>query len=356
MKIAYAPLFTVRLRHEFYASGLSTRDFAVEPTPWCRQLLVQYGWLFRSLADGFVVYAEIAPDTSPGTLRRLLGDEDLALTFQLRSLNPYLFDISKLDQYRPGKEVFYFNNLRDDEEEGQLYLGDNVAGARVGKAVELVTGTVYTYRFQKEEGVNGASLTLRDLSGKWLYSTSFRLPKPEDRITERRIDLTRIDGFIPGRDSMSDDQGGSRAFFYHPALSGRDTFAVIQLFHGSGAVPASYRFLDGDALTGVGAYQVQLKARKTVWRYVTIKKYESNSFALANLSINASTAFKMVPESAKRAVFESDEAILLAEKPQNIELFHNGTKLRSLPNPTLGTALKPGGDSGSFVSELFVYV
>jgi hypothetical protein len=355
MKIAYAPLLTVRLQHDFYASGLGTRYFAVEPTPSCRELLSQYGWLFRSLEDGFVVYTEIAPDTSPVMLRRSIGDEDLALSFQLRSLNPYLFNISELDQYQPGRKVFYFNNLCEDIEQGRLYLGDSVANARVGKAVELIRGTVYSYRFQAP--VNGAVLKMKGMFGTELYRTSFRLPKPGDRVTEYRIDLTRINGLISGRYSVSDDQGGSKDFVYQPSLPRMDTFALIELFHGLQVVPVGYRFLEGDVLTGVSVYLVHLKARKTIWRYVTIKKYNKNSVALANLTINASSStFTKVLESTNRATFTSDKTIPLAEKPKDIELRHKGNKFRNLPNPTLSTALKQGGDSRSFVSELFVYI
>ena len=53
-----------------------------------------------------------------------------------------LSNISDLPDFRPGRAVFYFNNLRDDQEDGLLYLGDSLV---LGQAIRLVTATTWTH-------------------------------------------------------------------------------------------------------------------------------------------------------------------------------------------------------------------
>ena len=120
-------------------------------------------------------------------------------------------------------------------------------------------------------------------------------------------------------------------------------------------VPTEYRFVDGDELTGLAPYHIQIEGRATTWRYNVIKKYTSNNVTLAGLTITGDLDFSKVVET-DRAVFTSDASIALSESARSLSLMQGVEKVRDLPNPGLKTPLQQGANAGSFVYDLFVNV
>lgn len=363
MRTVFRPLFRVRLRHSFYASGRSRGDFLAAPAAATRRALARHGLIFRPLADGWAVYAEIEPDSSPERLLRPLGADGLRLTFLLLPANPHLWNISELPEYRPSRSVFYFNNLRDDQDGGRLYLGDSVAGERLGEALPLVAGGIYTHRFAAP--VEAASVTLADLFGNPVATISFALP-PGTSTSEYRLDLTAAGRLAPGRYSASDDHGGSAVFYYDSEIFAGRPFGAVEIFSrtdtltpdASDLVPAAYRYLDGDQLSGVD-YSLQLERRSTTWRYHVVKKYSVDGFALEDLEITGDVAFDPPSVDSERAVFTSTAAVPLAESRRDLALTTTTSppeKIRDLPNPAAATPLAAEGSPPGFVSEIYVYV
>lgn len=361
MKLSYKPLFQVRLRHTFYQKGVSLSDFRVKPTPATETLLQDRGLVFRHEPDHFAVYAEVAPDTEPGELKRAIGDENLCWRFLLEPLHPYLFNISQLDHYRVGRELFCFDNLRDDRADGRLYLGDSLAAARLGDPVALQGSETLHYRFQT--AVSSAQLSLFDRFGNLLDSLQLQVPPGEGRTREFRYDLSGVPGMRAGRYRLQDDQGGELSFYYDPALFGGNVFAVIELFNrtdertpdNSNRVPPAYRFLDGDQLTGLEAFTLQLERRNTRWRYIVSKKYDNNDVTLAQLAVTGPVSFDRADE-AQRVVFTAQDPLPLAQTQQKITLAHNGTEIRGLPNPSLSSPLDGTAAEGIKYSDIYIYV
>jgi hypothetical protein len=359
MQSAYAKLFRVRLRHSFYASGESVDDFRVEPAPASRRTLQEHGLVFRPLDDGWAVYAEVEPDSSPPTLLRPLGIDALRLSFLLLPKNPYLWSISDLPAHRPGRSVFYLNNLRGDPADGRLHLGNSVAAERVGEALPLIAGETYTYLLATPK--NTASFQIDDLFGNTLGTDSFTLPDAATSTQEHRLDLTKIQRLAAGLHTVHEDDGGWQIFYYDPQLFAARPFGVVEIFSrtdtltpdGIDLVPVAYRFLDGDVLTGV-EYTLQLDSRATSWRYNVVKKYGADGLQLEDLSIAGPVAFTKSVES-DRAVFISDDLVALAESPQTLVLEENENRVRILPNPMAATPLQAGA-TDSYVSEINVYV
>lgn len=360
MRTVFHPLFEVRLRHSFYLSGSSISDFVVEPSPATRRALKGGGLVFRRLADGWAVYGEIEPDSSPRRLLRPLGTAGLRLTFLLLPANPHLWNISDLEGYRPGSAVFYFNNLFDDAQLGRLHLGDSVADARVGTPLPLIAGNDLTHPFGAP--VQAAAVTVTDLFGRTVATSSFSLPDPAAETSEHRLDLAAA-GLAAGRYTATDDHGGSRAFYYDPEIFAGRPFGVVEIFSRtdgltadeSERVPAAYRFLDGDEVTGNGAYALQLESRSTRWRFNVIKKYTTNGFQLADLGVTGAVPFDKAVE-ADRAIFTSTDSVPLRDSRQPLALEENNDKVRDLPNPGATTPLAAGAAPGSYVSEMYVYI
>lgn len=361
MKTLFKPLFRVRFRHTFYKDGRCSETFNVYPSAGCLILLNGYGLVLHHEGDGFAVYAEVNAEGSDDMLLRSVGDDTLRFVFLLQSKTAAILNVSDLPDHRPGQDVFYFSNLRDDHEDDRLYLGDNIANARVGDPIRLVYSSVFSFRFNSP--VNSASFILKDLFGNIIHRHSFRLPDPAEKLEEYRLDLSNIDNLLPGRYEITDNHGKTERFYFIPSQFGKDVFGIIELFNKTNAltpgnndlVPAAYKFLDGDTLAGDITYTIQFEHRKTTWLYIIEKKYKLNDITLEGLKISSDVAFnKSLPD--EKAIFISAVAVPLKEEQKKIILQHNDKDIRKLPNPSLNTPLKKGGGPNSFESHMYIFV
>jgi hypothetical protein len=372
MRIAWFQLFRVRLRHGFYADGESKHDFACLPAPSTAELLRWHALRLHRFADGFGVFAEVDPSSLPNggdgqlRLRALQGDEVLRMQFQLVLLNPWLINFTELPAFRPGAEVFYFDNLRSDSASGRLHLGDSVAGARIGAPIGLVTGPEYTHRLPAP--ARSGRLELRDMFGKLVHVATFDFAGAPEPTPVHRLDLSAIDAAVPGRYRVSDDQGGARDIYYAPETFKARPFAVLEVFSttkgiadGNDKVPVSYRVFQGDRIRGASDFNVQWQPRQTLWRYSVTKKYvvPAPGIGVDSLQIGDGTEFDAVVGGTEKVTFTAKAPRALSQQPADLVLNHNGNKrIRKLPSPRPETPLKKEsvGAGQRDVSELFIYI
>lgn len=359
MRVSYVPLVTVRFRHSYYADGRSTRDFAVEPAPASRETLRRAGLLFKAADDGFAIVAEVVPDSEPPVRRKSFDAESLRLAFLLQAVNPCFGQITELPRQYPGAKVLHFTNLRPDDD-GALHLGDLAADRRVGEPIALAGGGLLNYKvIGKAEGIE---LSLTDMFGNRLGPVPYTIAATSQEATDLRVDLAAVTGISRGRHTLTDNRQGSMELYYDPDLSGANSFGIVELLASTVAlspdeeelVPAAYRFLDGQAVEPK-EYVLQFEKTATRWRYNVIKKYRTNSVELAKLAVTGPFAFSGTV-AGDRAIFTSDTPIPLSERSHGIELKHNGSRLRMLPNPDIRTSLRMGEAAGRFVSEVNIYV
>lgn len=378
MRTAYARFFCVRIRHSFYANGRSTEDFRVEPSASTRRLLDEHGLRFVPSPDGFSVAGEIEPDTRRATTGvppvpveprpiGFVGTEQLRMRFYMVSVSPYVETITDVGSHRPGRTLFYFDNLRLDLDEGRLHLGDSVAAKRLGDPVELASSSTYT--FPLDPAVRSADFTIRDAFGNTFEAGRLTVPDDQPPAVEHRIDLDRIEKLLPGRLVVSGTPGDDRAIYYDPEIFGTRPFGVLEIFSGTtdltpagtDMVPEPYRMFEGTRLRGVDDFHLQLEARATLWRYHVIKKYDLDAgLNIASLEIDDGSAFTATGSGPDLVVFESNAPRVLSEEPAGLELKHGGGKrVRTLPSPGPTTPLtreESADQSAPFVSELFIYV
>lgn len=375
MRIAWYPLFRVRLRHEFYSDGASTTDFICVPLPGTREMLREHGLLWHGFGDGFGVFAEVDPATLPDAtdparkpvLRTLTGDEVLRMQFALVLRNPYLVNFTALPALRPGSEVFYFDNLRSDTAGGPSFLGDSVADARVGSPILWVDGPVYTHRLSAPAPT--ATIELRDMFGQPVKTVAFDYSGAPEPARELRIDLSKIDGLEAGRYSAKDDQGGApHHFFYDPQGFEVRPFAVVEVFTstvglvaGASKVPVPYRVFQGNQIRRVDDFHLQWQARQTLWRYRVTKKYvvPAPGIPVASLQIGDGSDFDAVVDGSDKVTFTAKALRALSQQPAELVLNHNGNKkIRKLPSPRPEAPLKKEtvGAVEREVSELFIYI
>lgn len=361
MHAAFTRLFTVRLRHGFYADGRMHGDLVARATSVTATELAALGLGMRTLSDGFTVYAETDGAVPPRQLRPL-GAMPLQLTFVLEIANSHLLDMTALPAFRLGRQVLCFDNLRDDVSDSRAHLGDSTAASRIGAPVQLVTAPVVTYRFNTP--VNAATLTIRNVFGAVVHTTSFALSDAATRTDTWRIALDDVDALPPGRYTIEDDVGGRMALRYAPELGAVSALAIVDIYTstvdltaGPERVPASYRFLTADGIVTAREYHVQFESRATTWRYNVVRKYAADDATLAELEIAGGVAFSRALETG-RAVFASNVPVALSEQPPAppLELRDSMRKLLDLPYPDAATPLKPDAAPGDFASELFIYV
>lgn len=360
MRTTYKPLVRVRLRHSFYTDGRSVGDFSVEPASATRTVLEQTGSIFRVLQDGFAVYAEVVPGSDPPVLLRPPGADPVRLVFLLSSVNSRFEQMTALPKHRPAGTVFHLTNLRQDNDQGRLYLGDRSANARIGPAVVLVTSALFTYPVAGP--ATGLTLSLADMFGNAPRPVPYDLSAATQAGSELRANLAAVPALSAGRYTLSDSAGGSVDLYYDPRLRGRNPVGLIELFgttlpltgNGPDLVPEDYRFVAGDKIKAKD-YYVQFDRLQTVWRYNVIKRYDANAVPLDELSVDGPVAFTASVQ-VDRAVFTSSEPLALVEQPHDVQLKHAETLIRKLPNPTIGTSMKKTDAEGAFVSEVNVYI
>jgi hypothetical protein len=363
VRIVFRPLFRLRVRHGWYPTGdVREDDFEVVPTRSTAGLLTELGLRTRTHVDGITVFAEVEPGTTPPVLMRPVGAGSLRLVFELRARRPNLLNIAELPPFQAGRTVFCLDNLREDLASGHTLLGDAVANARIGPALTLVPRHIYEHSFAAP--VTTATLTIRNRFGATVATIDVRSPDLVAPIAAYRLDLSAVVPVLAaGRYQIADDQGTSAAIYYDPELAPSRPLGVIEIYShtisltpdASDRVPASYRFLAGDTLTGFAAYSIQFDALATTWRYIVMKKYVNNPIALGDLAIAGPVAFAGAV-AGDRAVFTSATALRLAEARRTFTLKAASEDIRELPEPDLRTPLGRGATATSFVSEMFVYV
>jgi hypothetical protein len=289
------------------------------------------------------------------------------MQFALVLRNPYLVNFTALPALRPGSEIFHFDNLRSDTAGGPSYLGDSVAGARVGTPILLVDGPEYTHELATP--ARTATIELRDMFDQLVHTAVFDYSGAPEPTKTLRVDLSKIEALEAGRYSAKDDQSPDRRhFFYDPRGFGVRPFAVVEVFTttegiapGNSRVPVLYRVFQGNQIRRVDDFHVQWQARQTFWRYSVTKKYAvpAPGIPVNSLQIGNGADFDAVVDGTDKVTFTSKAVRSLREQPAELVLNHNtNKKIRKLPSPSPETPLKKEkvGAVVREVSELFIYI
>jgi hypothetical protein len=101
----YRPVFSLRLRHLFYADN-RCRDFRIEPAVYTQRLLKNYRCVLKPLPDGILVFTAAGETDEP--LIPIPGNVTFA--FQLRLLNPDFSLFTELADIR-SKAAPLFTNV-----------------------------------------------------------------------------------------------------------------------------------------------------------------------------------------------------------------------------------------------------
>ncbi|MCF8367306.1 MAG: hypothetical protein K9H16_16070 [Bacteroidales bacterium] len=364
MIIKYDILLEVDVAHGYY-TGTCAADFTIEPAAATAELLSRLGLVFRRTQCGFKVFVPVIPQTDPVQLVSPLGAASLKFSFHMILHNSYFASISAIANYKPSDQLFYFSNLNEDIEVNRRFLGDHTDGTRVGNPLHSIKTNILNYTFSNP--VNAATFNLEDIFGKsyTLETPSFSFPNPAEETSSYQHNLEAVAGIKSGRYVITDDQAGSLPFYYDPALPNKNVFGVIEIFTNTNdftnppnnLVPATYRFIENDALTGQGSYTIGFEAAQMKWMYVCRKNpaNSGNGLTVNNLTIEGPVVFsKSGGDDIEERRIISDDTITAGNQQTSVILLHEGVKISDLPNPKMGTALKM--ENNEIFYEMYIYV
>ena len=364
MIIKYDILFEVEVRHTYYTEACAL-DFDIEPSPECAALLGRLGFVFRKNNSGFKIFVQVVPGTNPAQLSNPPGDASLKFSFMMSLRNSYFGNITKIANHKPSYQVFYFNNLNEDIEDNHRFLGDHIDGLRVGNPISFIKSDILNYKFPNP--VNSAAFTLEDIFGNsyQLEKAGFSFVNPTDETSSFQHNLGAVPGINSGRFVMADNQAGSLPFYYNPSLYGKSVFGIIEIFTNTNnftnppnnLVPETYSFIEDDALTGKGKYTIGFEASQVKWMYVCRKNpgNTGNGISVNNLTVEGPVVFsKSGGDDIEERRILSDDPITATDQQVNVILKHDGIKIRDLPNPALGSALKTANNEIYY--EMYIYV
>ncbi len=366
MKIVYRTLLNFNFHHGYYSDPEDSRGFCIHPTPRCSRILENHHIIFRRTPGGFSLFCRIEPDTKPPKMMRGFDDVPPKLEFWIEAVQPPLVGISKLPEYKPAKECFYFDNLSDQRTtpvgESPLYLGDSTSDKILGDPLTRISCDMLTYEFKP--AVTSAILTLKNLFNTEIKAIPIR---SKDPISNYRLNLNQLFSLKPGRYTLSDNHGGIKPFYYAPELSEKAVFGLLDIHittvdhtpDNSEKVPGTYQFLTpSGTLSGLDPYAIRLDSRSTTWRYVVIKKYKTNGIPLSGLTVlhqDGAVNFDKTADTGQ-IIFTADDSLPVKENEKPVELHRSGNKIRELPAPSLNTPLQQHPDVTGLSSDIYVYV
>ncbi len=367
MKTIYTTLFSVQVQHGYYASERPGGDVEIVPTPDTARMLRDRAFRCRPIDSGVAVYAEVTSTDPQPDLRRPVGSDGVRFAFVVRARSPHLGGVTDLPTYRPGRQVFCFDNLRSDVDGGDLLLGDSLDDSRVGPAVGLETRPTLLYEI--DPPTQSTVVRCTDRFGAERFAVAVDSPDPVEPLDEARI--AEWDDLPPGRYTVSDDDsGGSVELYKGSGIERGAPLGIVEIFDrtdgmaedGVDRVPTAYRFLAGDQVTPV-AYTVRLEARATTWKYVVVNKFQPEELDVADLEIESDPASSTFTRQidGDRAIFTADAPRELRQEPTTLRLrgrYGTGPvqDLLDLPSPDASSPLEAGATETELVSAMYVYV
>lgn len=349
--IYYLKLFEVIVKHDYYTSGLSV-DFGFSPTKECKVTLSKYGLIFKETTMGFAVFYEARETGGVKTpVKPMSNDEKFSFAMILNRNN--LINFSELPFDNASGERYYFDNLNDNKNSGDLLLVDDPVKKYVDKDDVVETSSnIISY---SESNAN-PSVVARILDKFDTVLLSKAVNNIAGKIT-CQFDLSFLE---PAVYKLQVDGITKKTFYKNIKTLYENPFGVIEIFKNN-SVPADYKFADSAGNVSFKQYVIQFHRRSTIWKYYVIKKYKTSAPNLS-IQIGANPAITgspfVLPDGTDSTLFDFLSPSELKEKPvESIKLSSNGTVLvQNLPNPGIENIKPDKNDLSKVYSEVYIYI
>jgi hypothetical protein len=353
VSVSYKILFTVTLRHDYYANR-ACNDFTVIPSPDSIEILKQHRLVFRQAGNKIIV---LTPE------KDLIPDFELAnglnFRFYLFCDNPYFTNFTNWDQQEHQTLKFYASNQSNNFSEGTAYLTQaleeysdqstyrqgslvvnnqgevtesiqvNPSGTnskplsdkkfwrkhadnktQYATAADLIT---YSNNFLPRVMLNGANIKLEIYNNgtkkftTLLVQNTVALPAGES-------DLIKTFTQLPPQRYMLTVNGEKKIVYYDPHADAKKSWGIIEIHH-QGDLPAGMQFLANKKLPvnenkkpNSKNYIIHFHNRSVLWKY-NLRVMDASY----SVSDNGATKFAF---EKKESAFISEEPIPFTEEPR----------------------------------------
>jgi hypothetical protein len=323
--INFGNLFAVELLHSYYKDQLCP-DFNISISNETVKVLDGHQMVVRQCGNQLFTGVHCTGNVNP--LKPFTAiDEGAQFTFFIELNNPLFFNFTNLSNSAPGK-VYYFTNRNNNISNGKTFLSApilayNAANTyKPGDLALYTTGTVYraigssnpAHSFDLSHtdhwmAVDKNRYLSENDALQWLPSLSaYQLSAPQSSanivvlgyntttatynkplITETLTFANPVSSFTldlsslqPGKYSLTIN-GKQQWIYINDELSGRKTFAVIDIFND--AAPASCKLVDGSGalINPAPKYSICFLSRATIWKYILASKKSGDINDTANL-------------------------------------------------------------------------
>lgn len=367
MKTNFQVLFEIELIHEFYEPEKNIRfakDLAIEPTPFCFDLLRDCGFLFRKKPNGFSVLADALKEKSNGYTLKKPIESQLIFSFFLLTKNPYLLNFSELPlMENHGQMIYRVHNLQNNIKEKQLLLTRDIQSEFLGEK-DLIFAKSRSFSHQFTTDKIAVEMQVRDETGNTIMSKTIF---SNEGFVDYQVDLS---GLSPGSYTLFEDNIKELDFYADNQIAGKNIFGVIDIYN-SDKVAEAYRFTDDTYRILPKKYTLKIASRKVFWKYMVVLKNHKKA-ASQDLTINLTgnhgglnfirQADVVLPDGLRAVPFISDRAVAFSSKPlKGIQLIKQNNhssgifEIQNLPNAPV-YAIKPDSTSDKIYSEIFIYV
>ncbi len=358
MKILFENLFDAEIQNSFYNDGVS-RDFQIAPSQNTAATIQKLGLKFRQTQKGISVFYE-ADTTNPAGDRPLKNLKDAKLNFLLLRKTNNLENYSDLPLENPINKIYYFSNLIDNKQDGDLLLSGDSTSPYINSSDSFqLKGSAFSFRYPSPN--NTATVKVKNQSGNTIY--------------EKVVNV--VGGYINYNVNIANDGPGvysievsgtevSRFYSSDEAVR-KNAFGVIEIFINT-TTPLNYRLLTIAGKVKSKLYKLKINNRKTFWKYFVILNYDT-SITPNKLSISSqppgitfTRQSSITNNNGKFTIpFISDTALDIKEKMNNgLQLKRSTTSgdtilLDGLPNAS-SDSIKPNASDNKVYSEIYIYV
>jgi len=379
MKIQFQPLIDVEILHNYYASK-RIPDLEIIPTRACRQLLRNYGLLFRKKNNGFTVQYEVIDSGNGNPHPQKPITESTRFSFTLQSKNPYLVSFSDLPFVAPSNRIYYLSNLNNNPQNSSLLLTSKTSSPFLTTQDSLELQPLrFDYR-----ATSADTSALIEIKDEWSETVIARMRPVVSGKLHYLVDL-RTHG--PGKFTLFLNGIQKKEFYASNEIVGKNIFGLVDIVRDD-RVPDAYQITDPHNNHDVLAktFTVKINNRETWWKYNVVLKYrretkpEDLSIAFFTLPENGdspgdsaapetdapTTTFERkskfaMPDGLTAVPFVAQDGLPLVEKPlKRIQLVKTGSgdngmfTIDNLTNPSL--AAITADEHGKLYSEIYVYI
>jgi hypothetical protein len=353
VSVSYKILFTVTLRHDYYANR-ACNDFTVIPSPDSIEILKQHRLVFRQAGNKIIV---LTPE------KDLIPDFELAnglnFRFYLFCDNPYFTNFTNWDQQEHQTLKFYASNQSNNFSEGTAYLTQALeeysdqSSYRQGSLVVNNQGEVTESIQVNPSGTNSKPLSdkkfwRKHADNKTQYANAADLIKFSNNL----LPLVMLNGAnikleiynngtkkfttllvqntvaLPAGESalikiftqllpqryMLTVNGEKKIVYYDPHADAKKSWGIIEIHH-HGDLPAGMQFLANKKLPvnenkkpNSKNYIIHFHNRSVLWKY-NLRVMDASY----SVSDNGATKFAF---EKKESAFISEEPIPFTEEPR----------------------------------------